>query len=126
MKNSLISAVKLRYVALFILISSWTSFGQVIVSNQVQYQLGNLPDYNPSNRSSLYNQLNLKYFSEKIGIGIRAEYFNSDEQIQHYGKIQQKFIRYQDNALEIQIGNFYETLGQGLLLRSYEVPGVIY
>ena len=114
------------YVSLLLYSVKSIIYGQLNVANQLQYQIGNLPGYDPSNRSSLYNQLNMNYYSNRVGAGLRIEYFNSDEQGQYYAKIQQKYVQYQNDVLEIQIGNFYESLGHGLLLRSYEIPGVIY
>lgn len=102
------------------------STSQISVSNLLQYQVGNLPGASPSDRTSLYNQLNINYLYENIRIGGRIEYFNVDNRDQQYSNFQQKFIQYQNENFEIRLGNFYEILGKGLLLRTYEIPGVIY
>ena len=102
------------------------SRSQLSVSNLLQYQLGNLPNEEPSNRTVLYNQLNMQFYYQNIHIGGRMEYFHSANRDQEYAAFQQKYIHYQTDNLEIRLGNFYESFGQGLLLRTYEIPGVIY
>ena len=111
---------------LLILICARYSSAQLSGSNQLQYQLGNLPDARPSDRSVLYNQLNLNYYYQNIQIGGRLEFFMTADHDQEYTELQQKYIQYQADNFEIKLGNFYESLGQGLLLRTYEIPGVIY
>ncbi|MEJ2053007.1 MAG: DUF6029 family protein [Calditrichaceae bacterium] len=85
-----------------------------------------MPDTEPANRTALYDQLNLNYYYQNIIIGGRLEYFYTANQDIEYTKLQQKYIQYQNDHLEIKLGNFYEILGQGLVLRTYEIPGVIY
>jgi len=106
----------------FPLFSCWAQFSGSI---QTSYQLGNLPQAENSNRSNLYNQLNLQYNQEKITIGLRMENYMVDEP-NEYNHLSQKYLRYQGNNLQITVGNFYEILGRGVLLRSYEIPGSVY
>lgn len=94
-------------------------------SIQSSYQLGNLPDAEPLNRANLYNQINLQYNHSNFTFGLRAENYLVDED-NEYKKITQKFLRYQNENLQITAGNFYNILGRGVLLRSYEIPGSIY
>lgn len=102
------------------------SYSQISVSNLLQYQLGNQPTEQPSDRTALYNQLNMQFYYQNIHIGGRIEYFHLADREQEYAKFQQKYIHYQKDNLEIKFGNFYESFGQGLLLRTYEIPGLIY
>ncbi|MEJ2544113.1 MAG: DUF6029 family protein [Calditrichaceae bacterium] len=113
-------------MCMLIFLFACRSYAQLSGSNQLQYQLGNLPDAKPSDRSALYNQLNLNYYHQNIQIGGRLEFFMTADRDQEYAELQQKYIQYQTGNFEIKIGNFYESLGQGLLLRTYEIPGVIY
>jgi len=101
------------------------SFAQFSGSNQANYQIGNQPSEEPSNRTNLYNQLNLRYNSGKFSFGLRAEVYNADSQYE-YNRFSQKYIRFNTDGLRIQFGNFYESFGKGLLLRTYEIPGSVY
>ncbi len=103
-----------------------TVSAQFSVANRLEYQLGNLPDVEPESRTSLYDQLNLSYTHQNLTAGVRAEFFKTEPTGRQYSKFQQKYIYYQGEQIEIRLGNFYETLGRGLLLRSYEIPGVVY
>jgi hypothetical protein len=94
--------------------------------NRVEYQVGNLPEEIPQSRTSLYNQLNLNYRNAGLSAGIRAEIFNVDQSENAYTQISQKYIRYKTGNLQIQVGNFYEMLGKGLLMRAFDIPGVTY
>lgn len=101
------------------------TWAQISGSFQTSYQLGNLPESAPQNRSNLYNQVNLQYTRQNIFIGLRAENYMVDEPFD-YTKVSRKYVRYSNNNLQVTAGNFFEILGRGVLLRSYEVPGSIY
>jgi hypothetical protein len=100
--------------------------GQVSGSNRVEYQVGNLPNEAPESRSNLYNQLNLNYRNKNLTAGIRAEIYNVDQSENAFSRISQKYLRYRKDNFQLQIGNFYEILGKGLLLRAFDIPGVTY
>ena len=98
---------------------------QVTGSNQAVFQIGNLPEQQPSDRSNLYNQLNLQANWQNIQLVLRAESYAVDDR-RKYNKISQKLLRYSYNGFTVQIGNFYEMFGRGSLLRMYEIPGTVY
>lgn len=98
---------------------------QINGSNQAVYQVGNQPDRLPANRSNLFDQLNLRYNTGALSLGLRAEIYKTDSPFE-YNRISQKFIGYKMGNLSLRLGNFYEIIGRGLLLRSYELPGVVY
>jgi len=112
-------------IFLLALVMAQPLFAQLSGSNQAIYQLGNQPDRLPANRTNLYDQLNLFYGSGDITLGLRAEIYNTDSRYE-YNRISQKYIAYNLGNLQLRLGNFYEILGRGLLLRSYELPGVVY
>ncbi|NJK85195.1 MAG: hypothetical protein HC906_03760 [Bacteroidales bacterium] len=44
-------------------------------SDLMEYQLGNLPELEPKDQSSLYNQLDLSYRYKSLSIGTRLEQY---------------------------------------------------
>jgi len=66
--------------SLFFIISGQNNkiiFAQISVSSVAEYQSGNLPDEEPRNLTSLYDQLQLEYYNDNLIIGLRYETFNS-------------------------------------------------
>ena len=118
--------IKLEIIYLLSVLTISNAFSQLSISNQLQYQLGNMPDVKPANRTALFDQLNINYYFQNIQIGGRLEFFQIANRDQEYAAIQQKYVQYQNNNLTLKLGNFYESLGQGVLLRTYEIPGIVY
>ncbi len=103
-----------------------TAFTQLSGYNLMEYQFGNIPEVKPSNLSTLYEQLNLKYRYKDINIMLRSEqFFSTDSVKRDYQTLSQYQVRYSKDKFEFKAGNFFETLGRGLLLRSYEIPGSV-
>jgi hypothetical protein len=99
---------------------------QLNSANRFEYQIGNLPDTKPSGRTALFEQLDLQYQFYSLVAGARFEYFNPSTDGLYYAQFSQKFLQYNKSALYIRIGNFYESVGRGLTLRTYELPGITY
>lgn len=102
------------------------SRAQLYGTNTFEFQYGNLPFENDDDLTTSYNQLNLYYDSDNISLFGRVEQFLTPISDRNYFNLTQKRFQYQDDTFRIRIGNFYETLGSGLLLRSYEIPGSVY
>jgi hypothetical protein len=94
--------------------------------NLFEYQLGNVPDILPKGMTTGYEQLNLKYNHNTFGAAVRLEQFLHGYPEKDYQTISQYNVQYKDKNLEIKAGHFYEIIGRGLLLRSYEIPGTVY
>ena len=73
---------------------------------------------------------NINYSKGKFSAGARYEAYNNVRQgfLPGYrGQgIVNRFARYQTQLLDITIGNFYEQFGNGLTLRTYYEPGLLY
>lgn len=72
----------------------------------------------------------INYQKGKFSAGIRYEAYNNvmqgfDARYKGQG-ITNRFARYQDNLLDITIGNIYDQFGSGLLFRTYYEPGLLY
>lgn len=98
---------------------------QVYGFNTVELQYGNLP-YEDKNFGSSYDQVNLFYDHNNLSFYGRVEYFLTPYEDRNYQDLTQKRIQYRDDTFRIRLGNFYETIGRGLLLRSYDIPGSVY
>ena len=115
-----------NYIILILLILFFKSLtAQLSISNLLEYQLGNLPDTEPGNLSTLYDQLNISYNYEFITISTKFEQFQTVDRAKSYTDLRQRSLTFSSNDLEITIGNFYKIIGRGLLLRSYEIPGSV-
>src|SRR6476620_11455700 len=73
---------------------------------------------------------NVNYTKGFFSAGLRYEAYNNvrlgfDPRYQGQG-IVNRFIRYQTDLLDITVGNFYEQFGNGLMLRTYYEPGLLY
>jgi len=94
-------------------------------SLKASYQLGKLTNDVSNEQSNLYNMINLRYKQENFSLGLKAENYFKDGPYE-YSRISQKYVRYNNDNLQIEAGNFYEILGRGVLLRGYEIPGSVY
>ena len=101
-------------------------FGQLSGNNLAEYQLGNLPYTEPAALSSLYDQLNLAYRYKGLRASVRYEQFLSQNEGSSYYKLSQFQVQYRKDKLELKVGNFNETLGNGLLVRGYEIAGSVF
>jgi hypothetical protein len=103
------------------------SWGQFSGNNLAEYQLGNIPGVEPSNVNSIYDQFNLEYRLKGFRISGRLEnYYSNDSVRDHYTKLTQYTLSYRKKGLHLKLGNFYETLGKGLLYRGYEIKNSVY
>ncbi|MCA6437636.1 MAG: hypothetical protein IM600_15755 [Bacteroidetes bacterium] len=73
---------------------------------------------------------NINYQRGKFSAGLRYEAYNNvmqgfDPRYKGQG-IVNRFVRYQDDLLDITIGHIYEQFGSGLIFRTYYEPGLLY
>ncbi len=73
---------------------------------------------------------NINYQRGKFSAGVRYEAYNNvmqgfDQRYKGQGVVN-RFARYQDNLLDITVGNIYEQFGSGLIFRTYYEPGLLY
>ncbi len=113
-------------ISALLILSVTQLFGQLSGNNLAEYQLGNLPYTEPAALSSLYDQLNLGYRYKGLKASVRYEQFLSQNEGSSYYSLSQFQVQYRKDKLELKIGNFNETLGNGLLVRGYEVAGSVF
>ncbi|MBU8920482.1 MAG: hypothetical protein KOO63_01360 [Bacteroidales bacterium] len=98
---------------------------QVSVSNLLEYRLGNLPDTEPSNLTTFYDQLDIYYRTGGLTGHVKLEQFQGIDDDISFSEMVQRSLKFESRGFEIEVGNFNEMLGRGLLFRSYELPGVV-
>lgn len=73
---------------------------------------------------------NINYTKGKFSAGARYEAYNNVRQgflPSYKGQgIVNRYARYQTQLIDITVGNFYEQFGNGLTLRAYYEPGLLY
>lgn len=99
--------------------------GQVSVSNLSEYQVGNLPNNDPKNLTSFYNQLQVSYRTSHLNLGLRLESFQASALDRKYNEFTQRYLEYKKDWFRVRVGNYYGILGRGLIFRAFELPGVI-
>ncbi len=119
----------MKHVLIILLLGSLVTKAKAQLSgnNLMETQWGNIPDQEPKDLKTIYDQFNLQYQWKGVRAFTRLEQFYStlpggDD----YTKFSQYSLNYNHHGLEAKLGNFYETLGRGLLLRGYEIKGSVF
>ena len=100
---------------------------QLSGNNLMETQLGNIPDQEPNDLKTIYDQFNLQCQWKGLRAFTRLEQFYSTmPDGNQYTKFTQYSLNYHHRGLEAKAGNFYETLGRGLLLRGYEIKSSVF
>jgi hypothetical protein len=95
-------------------------------NNIMEVQIGNVPNTDPTWLLSNYNQLNLQYRFKGFKASTRGEYFINEFQERRYVSLSQVQLRYSTKTLQFTAGHFYDMLGNGLLLRAYDIPATVF
>lgn len=99
-------------------------FAQFSGSNLGEFQYGQLPN-DTTAVATIYDRLATSYNIHSFKVRAVFEGFQTGVTGGDYLNLSQLTFRYKKRPLEIEVGNFYETIGRGILLRSFEVPGAI-
>src|SRR5262245_485341 len=81
-----------------------------------------------TNRTDLYQHLDLAYAFPSVTFGARFETNHNSLETKEapgYQGFSLRWAEWSDEHLRLRVGNFYTILGNGLLHRSFELPGVI-
>lgn len=101
-------------------------YSQFRGTNLAEFQLGNIPDLEPKDQSSLYDQLNLYYRYKQLSLSTMIENYSSFERDNNYIRLSQYTLNYKTKHVIINIGHMYNSFGRGLLMPNYEIPSSIY
>ncbi len=100
--------------------------GQFGGNNLFEFQAGNVPGDEPGGLLANYDQLNLHYRYGGLKASGRFEYFLNTFPERRYISPSQLQLEYSRKNLEFRAGNYFEMLGNGLLLRAYDIPGSVF
>jgi len=117
--------LRIQFIVVALLIP-FAARGQLTGNNLMEFRLGNLPYAEPRDLTTHYDQLNLQYSYRYLKAAIRYEHFYSQDATDSYNALTQYHVKYRKSGLEVEVGNFSGILGNGLLLRAYEIPGSVY
>jgi len=104
---------------------AYTSKAQISSSNLMEYQFGKLPSDTVKSFLTLYDRAKIDYSYKAFRAGLTLEQFWTPYSDRNSIRLNQARLQYYSSSFEVKIGNFYETLGRGILFRSFEIPGSI-
>lgn len=100
-------------------------FSQFSGVNTSEFQFGKLPDESADPFVSVYDRATMDYRYKAFKLSATLETYGSPFDQRNYFDLSQLTLSYKTRKWEAQLGNYYETLGRGMLLRSFEIPGAI-
>jgi len=115
---------KMIFISCLLTVPGITLYAQVKGTNLMEYQYGELPG-DTAALSTFYDRAVVNYYTNSFRASVALEQFYTPYENRNYLKLTQYSIQYHSDKLEVKIGNFYETIGRGVLLRSFEIPGAI-
>jgi hypothetical protein len=120
--------MRLRSVLLFAAfcaIATGSSTGQISITSLTEVQRGRVVGEDPSALSNVYEQFNVNYHSGDFQAGGRFEVYRASVDDRSMTFLSQRFASWSSGPARVVAGNFYGILGRGLLMRAYELPGVV-
>lgn len=115
----------MKILSLLLLLTG-VSMAQLSIGSLTEMQLGNLPRSKPGDLSTLFNQFTLEYRQSPLAVSVRLENFQASIEERSYTYMAQRTLKWKKGPVKVRLGNFNTTLGRGLLLRAFELPGVIF
>lgn len=107
-----------------------STFAQITFSNILETRVGKDPDNPlaniPDNRLTIFDQFNLDWFRDDLRLGLRFEtYKPSNDKTLEFSKFTHRYAEWHTPRLQARVGNFEVLFGRGVVLRAFELPGVI-
>jgi uncharacterized protein DUF6029 len=117
-------------IAAALVLGSAPARAQFTFSNLLEPRVGKDPDDPrpnvPDNRLTLYEQFNLDYFHDALQLGLRYETFlPSEERGLEYRELSRRYAAWSSRWLDARVGNYEALFGRGVVLRAFELPGVV-
>ncbi len=112
-------------ITIFISSSAFLLPGQVSIVNLLETQIGKLPNETADIFPSFYDRTEIDYRKKGFSVNATIEQYHTTFDGRGYLDLSQLAVGYKKKKWEFKLGNFYETLGRGLLLRSFEIPGAL-
>ena len=128
--HTILKLLAVLALSLFLVTDSQAQFS---FSSTSAIRSGELPGADSSAITSYYSDASLSYLHSWFNVGVRVEGFSSPDLKSpipslnfKYGKVRQFWGEASKGWAELRVGHFYETFGNGLLLRGFELPGFVY
>lgn len=99
--------------------------GRIQASNILMHQTGRDPLAQAEDGTRLFDRAVVDYLDGGFRFGLRAESYQTSAMGSVRDEITMKYAEWRRRGLSVRLGNSYATIGRGLLLRAYELPGVI-
>jgi hypothetical protein len=86
----------------------------------------------PADHTRLYGRADVMWTGDGFAAGGRLEFDRSSDndplggRLTQYEQLTQRWAEWRDVHVHVRAGHFHTILGNGLLHRSYELPGVVY
>ncbi len=117
--------MKLSWVVIIFLFCSLVTQAQLSLVTLSEVQFGKLPNEAADPFVSLYDRTTIDYRWNNFKLSTTIENYNSPFEGRGYLDLSQASLTYKKKKWTAKIGNYYETIGRGLLLRSFEIPGAL-
>lgn len=91
----------------------------------MEIQYGEIPGADLKSFPSIYDRTTIAYRKSGIKASITVEQFHSEYSDRNYINLAQGLLQYKKKNWDIKLGNIYETIGRGSLLRAFEIKGAI-
>jgi hypothetical protein len=113
-----------------LLLASPGAHAQITFSNFLEARVGNDPDDPrpnvPDSRYTFFDQFNIEYARDNLILGLRYEvYVPSEDRTLEYKEFVHRFAEWNSDWVDARVGNFNAMFGRGLVLRAFEVTGVV-
>lgn len=119
-------SVRLRtLIFLFFSITGLTLSAQFRGTNILEFQYGKLPTEVNDVFPSVYDRATFSYRYKKFTASTTLENYYTQFGERNFTDLSQVALRFNNKHWDLKVGNIYETLGRGTLLRAFEVKGAI-
>ena len=115
---------KIFCLSILLILAVFETHGQFNGNNLAEFQQGKLPT-DTTTRGTFYNRFLANYSYKKFKVSTTFESFLSPQKNSTYANVSQLSVQYRTKYFDFKAGNFYETIGRGTLVRSFEIPGAI-
>ncbi len=112
-------------IVFFFFASSISLIAQFRGTNIAEFQFGKIPTEVNDEFPSIYDRANLSYRYKKFTASATIENYYTKFPDRNFTALSQFALRYNNKHWDLKVGNIYETLGRGTLLRAFEVKGAI-
>lgn len=115
-----------KYLVLLLLVlTSGALCAQLQIAHLLETQYGKLPREIADPFPSIYDRAEISYRQKAWRAEATIEQYRTTFDDRGYLDFSQFRLGYKKKKWDIKVGNVYETLGKGVLLRSFEFPGAL-